>query len=245
MIADSQSASRRSKAAAPAPIAKARVGRKTQPERTAATRQKLIEATISCLVECGYAATSTTVVADRAGVSRGSIFYNYPTKADLMLAVLDYVYEQDTQFYDAHLKGIADGREYALALTRISWEALSGPGGIAVMRIILEGSSDPELKDRLPAGVSRVSDMAAARQAERAPTGPARTRLRVAASRVHVAALHGLTMELITGTDPAELKAELALLNRYMEFVTDVLWPEAAAEDRAAAGKPARAPRKP
>jgi AcrR family transcriptional regulator len=210
----------------------ARAQRKTQPERTDATRRKLIEAAISCLAEKGYADTSTTVVADRAGVSRGSIFYNYPTKADLMLAVIDHVYEQDTRLYDETLKDIADEREYALALTRLSWRAFSAPGGMAVMHIVLEGSRDPELKDRLAARLARVSERSEARLSARAPKGPARARLRTVAARVHVAALRGLAMELVTGGDPEDLADELALLSRYMEFVTDVLWPEAAAEDR-------------
>ncbi|HEY2710766.1 MAG TPA: TetR/AcrR family transcriptional regulator [Caulobacteraceae bacterium] len=196
----------------------------TQPERTAATRQKLIEATIDCLVKFGYATTSTTLIAERAGVSRGALFYNFATKADLMLAVLDDVYETDTKLYDDNLKGITNDRDYALALTKLSWQAFSGRGGIATMRIALEGSNDPELKDRLPASLARVSDRARNRQDARAPTGAHRTRLRLAASRVHVAALRGLTMSMITGAKPEDLRDELELLNRYMQFVTDVLW---------------------
>jgi AcrR family transcriptional regulator len=216
----------------------ARRGRRTQPERTAATRQKLIEATIECLVEYGYAATSTTLIIKRAGVSRGALFYNFATKADLMLAVLDYVYELDTQLYDERLKGIKGDREYALALTKLAWETFSGPGGMATMRIELEGSKDPELRDRLPGGLMRVSERAQARQTARAPTGPNRARLRTIASRVHVAALRGLTMALIAGANPDDLEDELNLLYRYMQFVTDVLWPEAAAADRKARSTP-------
>jgi AcrR family transcriptional regulator len=212
----------------------ARRGRKTQPERTAATRQKIIEATIECLVEFGYAATSTTTIVKRARISRGALFYNFATKADLMLAVLDYVYELDTELYDENLKGIPYGQDYVLALTKLSWQAFSGPGGIATMRIELEGANDPELKDRLPASLLRVSDRAQARQNLRAPTGPNRTRLRTTASRVHVAALRGLTMSLIIGAKPEDIQDELDLLNRYMEFVNDVLWPEARAADHKA-----------
>lgn len=222
----------------PAAEAKSRRGRKTQPERTAATRLKLIEAAIECLVELGYAAASTTLIVERAGVSRGALFYNFPTKADLMLAVLDHVYELDTKLYEERLGGIKDDREYALALTKLSWEAFSGPGGIATMRIELEGASDPELKDRLPAGLMRVSERAEARQAARAPTGPNRAKLRTTASRVHVAALRGLTMSLIAGAKREDLEDDLQLLYRYMEFVVDVLWREAAAEDHKLLGAP-------
>jgi AcrR family transcriptional regulator len=215
-------------------VAAGRRGRKTQPERTAATRLKLIEATIDCLVEHGYAATSTTLIAERAGVSRGALFYNFATKADLMLAVMDFVYELDTQLYDERLGGVTDERERTLTMTKLAWETFSGRGGIATMRIELEGSNDPELKDRLPASLNQISERAQARQSARAPTGPSRARLRTTASRVHVAALRGLTMALIAGVPPEDLQDELALLSRYMEFVIEELWPAAAAADRKA-----------
>ena len=58
--------------------------------RTAAMQQKLIDAAIQCLYELGYAATTTQLVTDRAGVSRGAILHHYPTKVDLMVAVAEY-----------------------------------------------------------------------------------------------------------------------------------------------------------
>jgi DNA-binding transcriptional regulator YbjK len=42
-----------------------------QQERSRATQARLLEATVECLVEHGWAGTTTTVVAARAGVSRG------------------------------------------------------------------------------------------------------------------------------------------------------------------------------
>jgi hypothetical protein len=45
--------------------------RRIQEERSAATRKALLDATIDCLAEDGYAALTTTKVAARAGVSRG------------------------------------------------------------------------------------------------------------------------------------------------------------------------------
>lgn len=209
--------------------------RRTQQERTAETRRKLIEAAIAILAESGYAATSTTVVADRAGVSRGSIFYNFPTKADLMLAVLDHVLREDMRFYARRLAGITSRRAYVLEQTKVSWEAFSGPRGIAVMQIMLGGASDPELKTRLPKSLLRISEESADSQQRRAPAGEASRKLRTVVSRVHVAALRGMAMELIAGGRPEDLAEELALLGRYMEFVLDVLAPEAAAKDKAAA----------
>src|SRR5438045_9398121 len=58
--------------------------RRTQAERTASTRAALLDATIDCLVEYGYAHLTTTRVVERAGVSRGAQVHHFPTKAELV-----------------------------------------------------------------------------------------------------------------------------------------------------------------
>jgi len=59
-----------------------------QEERTRAMRQRLLEATIDCLVEHGWSGTSTTQVSQRAGVSRGAQLHHFPTKNDLVVAAV-------------------------------------------------------------------------------------------------------------------------------------------------------------
>src|SRR5262245_21898426 len=73
--------------------ARARV-RVPNAERSAATRGKLLEATIQCLAELGYHQTSTVIVTERAGVSRGSMLHHFPTKADLMMAAAQHIRER-------------------------------------------------------------------------------------------------------------------------------------------------------
>ena len=51
-------------------------------------RQRLLEATVECLVERGWSGTSTTLVSERAGVSRGAQLHHFPTKGDLVLPEL-------------------------------------------------------------------------------------------------------------------------------------------------------------
>ena len=62
-----------------------------QEERTRAMRARLLEATIECLVERGWAGTSTTVVSQRAGVSRGAQLHHFPTKNALVLAAVEHL----------------------------------------------------------------------------------------------------------------------------------------------------------
>lgn len=65
--------------------------RVTQEERTRAMRQRLLEATVQCLAEYGWAGTSTTLVSQRAGVSRGAQLHHFPTKADLVIAAVEHL----------------------------------------------------------------------------------------------------------------------------------------------------------
>lgn len=62
-----------------------------QEERTRAMRQRLLEATVQCLAEHGWAGTSTTLVSQRAGVSRGAQLHHFPTKADLVIAAVEHL----------------------------------------------------------------------------------------------------------------------------------------------------------
>jgi AcrR family transcriptional regulator len=54
-------------------------------------RGKLLEATIELLVERGFAGTTTTLVSERAGVSRGAQLHHFPTKNDLVFAAVEHL----------------------------------------------------------------------------------------------------------------------------------------------------------
>jgi AcrR family transcriptional regulator len=65
--------------------------RRTQEERSAETRARLLEATIESLIEVGYANTTTTAVCERAGVSRGAQVHHFPRKQDLVVAAVAHL----------------------------------------------------------------------------------------------------------------------------------------------------------
>ncbi len=125
-------------------------------KRSHSTRKKILEAAIASLAELGYAATSSSVVQDRAKVSRGSLFHQFPSKVELMLGVVDYVYEQDVVFYEQALTGLSrDAR--AVALVQAAWQAFSSPGGMAVLQVLIGSIGDTELRAKLPSAFSRVT----------------------------------------------------------------------------------------
>src|SRR5258708_1219257 len=65
--------------------------RRTQEERSAATRAALIRAAVELITDCGYAATTTALVAGRAGVSRGALQHHFKSREEMIVAVMDYL----------------------------------------------------------------------------------------------------------------------------------------------------------
>ncbi|MDY6811957.1 MAG: TetR/AcrR family transcriptional regulator [Actinomycetota bacterium] len=71
-----------------------KVNRRTQAERTEATRSALIAAGRSLFGEHGYAAVGTQAIVAAAGVTRGALYHQFDDKKGLFAAVYDQV-EQD------------------------------------------------------------------------------------------------------------------------------------------------------
>src|SRR5664279_5209535 len=71
-----------------------------------ATRQQLIEAAIDTLKEHGYAGASARVIAERAGVNQGLIFYHFDSVTGLLLAALDAVSAMRRARYGAAVDGV-------------------------------------------------------------------------------------------------------------------------------------------
>ncbi|WP_069171287.1 TetR/AcrR family transcriptional regulator [Streptomyces griseus] len=63
-------------------------------DRSRATRRRLLEAAVACLAEHGWAGSTVSVVAERAGVSRGAAQHHFPTREDLFTGAVEYVAEE-------------------------------------------------------------------------------------------------------------------------------------------------------
>ena len=68
--------------------------RRTQAERTEATRRRILDAAVDVLAKQGYAGFRTADVARIAGVSRGAQTHHFPSKDELVVAVVDHVFRR-------------------------------------------------------------------------------------------------------------------------------------------------------
>ncbi|MEZ5323257.1 MAG: TetR/AcrR family transcriptional regulator [Microthrixaceae bacterium] len=120
--------------------------RRTQEDRSAGTQQALLGATIDCLVEYGYAGTTTRLVADRARVSRGAQTHHYPTKHDLVVAAIEHVFEVNAREFTAAFEVVAPAERTLDRAVDALWTIASGPSYAAVVEVILAARTDDELR---------------------------------------------------------------------------------------------------
>ncbi len=101
-----------------------------QAARSASTRGKLIRAARTLFARRGYAAVSTEEIVRRAGVTRGALYHQFPTKQELFLAV----YEDVERELTLRVAGLVDDVSSPFAALR---------GG---MRAFLEACRAPEVQ---------------------------------------------------------------------------------------------------
>ncbi len=119
---------------------------RTQEDRSAATQLALLDATIDCLVEYGYAGTTTRLVADRAAVSRGAQTHHYPTKRDLVVAAIEHLFDTHArQFTEAFQRVPEEDRTLDRAVDAL-WHIVSGPPFAAVLEVVVAARTDDELR---------------------------------------------------------------------------------------------------
>jgi AcrR family transcriptional regulator len=132
--------------------------RAPQQERSRLTQQRLLTATIECLVEFGWSGATTTVIAERAGVSRGAQLHHYPTRAALVLAAVTHLSERRAREIRAEAKTL-DGARPEQRLDRVIdmlAAAFTGPLFVAALEIWVAARTDPELRGALIPMEARV-----------------------------------------------------------------------------------------
>jgi len=185
-----------------------RLRRGSHAVRRAATRAKVFEATIACLHELGYAPTSTPLVAERAGVSRGAMLHQFPTKADLIVAVTEYLVQLRNQMTSERLAKHEPGLPRLLALTDAYWEVYKSPYSTALLEVLMGCRSDRELQRRLRPvlrEVARAQEERVWRLAEEAGVSD-REAVNVQV-RHDTATMRGLAIDLMAADDSEPVEA--------------------------------------
>lgn len=123
--------------------------RRSNQERSAATRARVLDATIDQLAEFGYGRTTTVEVAERAGVSRGALVHHFRTRTDLVLSALEYLCDRRLAELEAAVDRLSDRDDRTSAFIDLMWSTFEGPLFTAQLELWLAARADAELAARL------------------------------------------------------------------------------------------------
>jgi AcrR family transcriptional regulator len=179
--------------------------RRTNAERSAATRVRLLDATIDCLVELGWSGTSTTEVVRRAGVSRGAQVHHYPSKEDLVLAAVEHLCTRRMDEYRSAFQHLPAAKRTPDAAIDLLWEIWSGPTLGAWLELTVATRTEPALHERFAAFERRFFDAALALYQDTQPEAAADPAFARLALRFTFCLLDGLAVSRLVGADPSEL----------------------------------------
>lgn len=131
-----------------------RADRVPKQDRSRATRQRLLEAAVACLAEHGWAGSTVSVVAERAGVSRGAAQHHFPTREDLFTAAVEYVAEErSTAIRALFPDGAGDDRQ---AVVTALVDLYTGPLFRAALHLWVAASNEEPLRPRVTELEARV-----------------------------------------------------------------------------------------
>jgi AcrR family transcriptional regulator len=123
--------------------------RRTQRERSAETRARVLDAAIAALTGHGYAGATTLRIQQLAGVSRGRLLHHFPSRDDLLVAAVQHLAREQMDVARADRawpSGLADRIEAAVATM---WLAYRQPFFWASAELWLASRSHPELRAAL------------------------------------------------------------------------------------------------
>ncbi len=120
-----------------------------QAQKSASTRNLIVEAAIRCFVELGYARTTTTVIAEKAGLSRGAMLHHFPSKIDVVRAAVDHLHAKRLRaLRKAMSKEPADG-DHVRQGVETYWAHVNHPLFVAFFELAVAARTDRELAEIL------------------------------------------------------------------------------------------------
>lgn len=178
-----------------------RGGRRTQAERSAAMRTRLLDATVDCLVTYGYAGTTTQRVAEVAGVTRGAQVHHFRSKEDLVVAAIEHLAEQRVQAAVRDLGRVAANPDAASMVLDYLWESHQGPVFVATLELWVAARTDEVLAAQIERVEPIVTGALVGALAQLVPDRVAQKELRDLAYTA-MDALRGILLSSFADRDP-------------------------------------------
>jgi AcrR family transcriptional regulator len=196
----------------------AKAGAPSQFQKSEITRQALIRAAVETIAEVGYAAATTTLISERAGVSRGAFQHHFRSKNDIMLAILNEMSRQVNI-------GIEAGPLAALPLdARIDalldhyYRAYGTRLHFAAIQIWLNALRDPELRRSVHYGLTLVDRAVLDAWRATFPETDLDDRNLMAVRRVIISTIRGSTIHDMWSNEKDSSAQDLSVLRAFLKY---------------------------
>ncbi len=101
------------------------------------TRALVIDETISCILEEGFAAASAKHITERAGVTWGVVQYHFGDRDGLLMAVVDKGFAELIEALSELPTAAENVRDRTDFIINAAWEAFSSPTSMAALEILI------------------------------------------------------------------------------------------------------------
>jgi AcrR family transcriptional regulator len=116
-----------------------------QAQKSASTRTLIIETAIKCFVDVGYSRTTTTLIAEKAGLSRGAMLHHFPSKLAIVRAAVEHLHAKRLRaFRKAVGKPMADG-DHVRHSVDAYWAHVRHPMFVAFFELAVAARTDKQL----------------------------------------------------------------------------------------------------
>ena len=119
------------------------MARTVNPEQHRARRLRILEAAVVCFATKGFERTTVAEICRAAGISSGSLFHYFPTKAAIFAAVFEEDTREIVEFFERH-EGTVDPWGAVLAFVDRATAEASNQYAPGLVAAVLGYQGDPE-----------------------------------------------------------------------------------------------------
>jgi AcrR family transcriptional regulator len=112
-------------------------------------RDRIVIATLECIVEYGYENTTMAKIVKTAKVSQGSMQYHFPAKLDAVKAAINYLHAKRLTDHQRDLEEIPKGVEPMAHAINVYWRHLGEGHYVAYQDLVIAARTHPELAEVL------------------------------------------------------------------------------------------------
>lgn len=115
------------------------------------TRTAILEATLDCLHRLGYGNTTTEVIAQVAGMSRGALLHHFANRMELVKAAIEHLTQKRLNEYLERQTAIQNGGRHSRISAGIDeyWRQLNTPEFVVFHELLVASRTDEELRAAL------------------------------------------------------------------------------------------------